>query len=178
MKSFITILLIMALSIPAFSQEKKKQEEETGLIKVEELPAVVIKRIGKDFSVYIPDRHIDQRVQDLEKNFVAYDIGKDYQGFESYLLLMETDTGTLSATYNNQGKLIRVVENYKNIRIPKEVMYSIYKTYPGWTIVNDKYLYTQEDGDVIKKQYNVKIQKKKETHRLIVHANGEILKVR
>jgi hypothetical protein len=178
MKSFITILLIMALSIPAFSQEKNKQEGETGLIKVEELPAVVIKRIGKDFSVYIPDHHIDQRVQELEKNFVAYDIGKDYQGSESYLLVMETDTGTLSATYNSQGKLIRVVENYKNIRIPKEVMYSIYKTYPGWTIVNDKYLYTQEDGDVIKKQYNVKIQKKKESRKLIVHANGEILKVR
>jgi hypothetical protein len=26
------------------------------------------------------------------------------------LLVMETDTGTLSATYNGKGKLIRVVE--------------------------------------------------------------------
>ncbi|MFT5251232.1 MAG: hypothetical protein ACI87N_000206 [Flavobacteriales bacterium] len=178
MKSLITLLLIIALSFPTFSQDKISQQEETGLMSVEALPAVVIKRIGKDFSVYIPDRHIDQRVQTLEKNFIAYDIGKDYQGAESYLLVMETDTGTLSATYNGKGKLIRVVEKYENIRVPKEVMYSIYKTYPGWTIVNDKYLYTQEDGDVIKKQYNVKIQKKNESRKLLVHANGDIVKVK
>jgi hypothetical protein len=35
-------------------------------MKVEELPAVVIKRIGADFSVYIPDNHPDKRCQKIE----------------------------------------------------------------------------------------------------------------
>jgi hypothetical protein len=33
-------------------------------MKVEELPAVVIKRIGADFSVYIPDNHLTKMSED------------------------------------------------------------------------------------------------------------------
>jgi hypothetical protein len=51
-------------------------------MKVEELPAVVIKRIGADFSVYIPDNHPDKDVRRLEEKFIAYDIGTDYEGLK------------------------------------------------------------------------------------------------
>jgi hypothetical protein len=91
---------------------------------------------------------------------------------------METKNGSLSATYNDKGKLIRVVERYQNVRLPNEVIYSVYKTYPDWTIVNDKYLYTQEEGDILKKQYNLKIKKGKQILKLTVHSNGHIVKVK
>jgi hypothetical protein len=35
------------------------------------------------------------------------------------------------------------------------VIYSIYRTYP-YTIVNDKYLYTQEEGDILKNNITLK----------------------
>jgi hypothetical protein len=177
MKSFIIALLFIGLSLPTYAQVKTKKNLESGVVKMEELPAVVIKRAGADFSVYIPDQNPDQKVRRMEEKFIAYDLGKDYEGYENYLVLMETKNGSLSATYNEKGKLIRVIENYKNVRLPSKVIYSIYKTYPGWTIVNDKYLYTQEEGDIIKKQYNLKIKKDKETRKLIVKANGDIIKV-
>jgi hypothetical protein len=178
MKSFIITLLLLGLTTSSYSQDKMKKDQEEGIMKMEELPAVVIKRVGKDFSVYLPDNHPDQDVRRLEEKFIAYDIGKDYEGYENYLLLMQTKDGSLSATYDENGKLIRVVENYKNVRLPNEVIYSIYKTYPDWSIVNDKYLYTQEEGDILKKQYNLKIKKDKQTLRLTVRANGDILKVK
>jgi len=178
MKSIIIALLLLGLTTSSYSQDKTKKNVEEGIIKMEELPAVVIKRVGTDFSVYLPDNNPDQDVRRMEEKFIAYDIGKDYEGYENYLLLMETKNGSLSATYNENGKLIRVVENYKNVRLPNEVIYSIYRTYPDWTIVNDKYLYTQEEGDILKKQYNLKIKKGKQTLRLTVRPNGDILKVR
>jgi hypothetical protein len=179
MKSFIITLLLLTLSVSSYSQDKKmKQDKEKGLMKMEELPAVVIKRVGADFSVYIPDNHPDKDVRRLEEKFIAYDIGKNYEGAETYLLIMKTKDGSLSVTYNDKGKLIRVIEEYKNVRLPNEVMYSIYRTYPDYTIVNDKYLYTQEDGDILKKQYNLKIKKGKEILKLTVRSNGEIVKVR
>ena len=55
-------------------------------------------------------------------------------------------------------------------------IFSIYKKYPGWRIVNDQFLYTQEDGDIIKKQYNLKVKKNKKTRRLVVQPNGEIIR--
>lgn len=172
MKSLI-IIFILSITITANAQVTEK-----GKIKIEELPGVVIKRVGNDFSVYIPDNNPDQRVKLVEEKFIAYDLGKDAEGFEEYLVVMEVKNGSLTATYNENGKLVRVVESFKNVKLPSEVIYSIYRTYPGWSIVNDSFLYTQEDGDIINKQYNIKIKKDKEVVKLVVRPNGEILKAK
>jgi hypothetical protein len=176
MKSFVIGLLVFGLTTLSYSQVKTDEGPKNGLMSIENLPGVVIKSAGKDFSVYIPDRNPDQNVRKLEDSFIAYDLGKDYEGYETYLVVMEIEKGSLAATYNENGKLMSVVENYKDVKLPSQVIYSVYKKYPGWEIVNDKYLYSQEDGDVIKKQYNIKIKNGKETRKLVVHADGEILK--
>jgi len=140
------------------------------------LPEIVIKKAGEDFSVYIPDKNPDSNIKRIEQKFIAYDLGKDNEGYDEYLLVMQLKKGTLAATYDENGKLIRVVENYKNVILPSQVIYSVYKKFPGWRIVNDKFLYTQEEGDIIKKQYNLKIKKNKEVRKLTVRPNGEIVK--
>ena len=174
MKTFIVILLFLGFAASTYSQ--KKTEKEQGKMDIINLPEIVIKKAGADFSVYIPDDNPDQSVRRLEEKFVAYDLGKDYEGSENYLLTMDIKNGSLAATYNENGKLIRVVENYKNVILPSAVIYSIYKNFPDWTIVNDKFLYTQTEGDIIKKQYNVKIKKNKEVRKLVVRPDGEIVK--
>lgn len=175
MKAFIIIVAFLGMSITSFSQDKKVKNNEEGTMKAVELPEIVIKTAGKDFSFYLPDKHPDPNVKKLEDEFIAYNIGTDYEGYDSYLVVFEGKKGTLSATYNANGKLTGVVENYKNIQLPAPVIYSIYKSYPGWKIVNDKYLYSQEDGDIIKKEYNLKIKKDKETINLKVNPKGEII---
>ena len=174
MKSFIIVLLFLGITTSSYSQ--KKQQKEEGSMEMINLPEIVIKRAGADFSIYIPDKNPDKSVNKIEQKFIAYDLGKDYEGTETYLLTMQLKKGSLAATYNENGKLIRVVENYKNVKLPSRVIFSIYKAFPDWTIVNDKFLYTQEEADIIKKQYNIKIKKGKEVRKLIVHPDGEILK--
>lgn len=169
MKTLIIILVFFAITTSSYCQD-------TGKIKIEELPEVIIKRAGKDFSIYLPSNSPDQSVKTVEEKFIAYDLGKDAEGAEEYLLIMKAKNGSLAATYDNTGKLIRVVEEFKNVKLPSQVIYSVYRTYPGWAIVNDKFLYTQEKGDVIKKQYNLKIKKDKDVVKLVVKPNGEIVK--
>lgn len=169
MKTFIIILVFLAVTTSSYSQD-------TGKIKIEELPEVIIKRAGKDFSVYLPSNSPDKRIKAVEEKFIAYDLGKDAEGAEEYLVIMKAKNGSLAATYDDKGKLVRVVEDFKNVRLPNQVIYSVYRTYPGWTIVNDKFLYTQEKGDVTKKQYNIKIKKDKDVVKLVVKPNGEIVK--
>lgn len=169
MKSLIIILFFLGLAAPTYSQDK-------GKIKVEELPEVVIKKAGKDFSIYLPDKNPDPTVKAVQEKFSAYDLGKDNEGFEEYLVVMSTKKGTLSATYDENGKIKGVVEEYQNVRLPSAVIYSILRTYPGWSIVKDKFLYSQEEGDITLKQYNVKIKKGKEIIKLVVRPNGEIKK--
>lgn len=173
MKSIIIALFLLGLNTVSFAQDKSNGEN--GNMKAIDLPGVVIKSVGKDFSVYLPDKNPDLNVQKLQEKFIAYNLGKDYEGYESFLVIMEGEKGTLAATYNENGKLTRVVENYKEVRLPQEVIYSVYKAYPGWTIVNDKFLYSQEEGNVKAKEYNLKISKNKESLKLLVKPNGEIL---
>lgn len=174
MKTFIVILLFVGFAASSYSQ--KKTEKEEGKMDIINLPEIVIKKAGADFSVYVPDDNPDPKVRRLEEKFVAYDLGKDYEGNETYLVTMEVKNGSLAATYNENGKLIRVVENYKNVVLPSNVIYSIYKNFPDWMIVNDKFLYTQTEGDIVKKQYNVKIKKNDDVRKLVVRPDGEIIK--
>jgi hypothetical protein len=172
MKTLIIALLFLGMTVSSYSQKKVMKE---GIMKMEDLPAVVIKSVGDDFSVYLPDMNADPKVRTLEDTFIAYDLGKNYAGYETYLVYMEIKGGSLAATYNEKGKLLRVVEEYKDVKLPAPVIYSVYKAYPGWEIVKDKYLYSQKEGDIEKKQYTLKIKNGKDTHKLTVHADGEIL---
>lgn len=176
MKSFIIITLFLGVCSITYSQDKKETGNGGDPMKAIELPEIVIKTAGKDFSYYLPDKENPSiSVNQLEKEFIGYDLGKDTEGYESYLVVFSNSKGTLSATYDEKGKLTSVVEKYNNIILPAPVIYNMYKSYPGWKIVNDKYLYTQENGDVTKKQYNVKLKKGKETIKLKVNPKGEIL---
>jgi hypothetical protein len=175
MKSIICLLVIVGFALTGYSQDKTSQSEESMSLK--KLPEIVIKRAGNDFSVYLPEfENQDAKIKQLQESFIAYDLGKDYEGYENYLVTMKVKDGSLVATYNEKGKLTRVVEKYENVKLPMDVIYGVYKTYPGWKISNDKYLYSQEDGDIVKKQYNLKLTKDNETKKIVVNSKGEILK--
>lgn len=151
MKSFIIILLLVGFAIPTHSQVKKTEKEETENLETKKLPEIVLKRVGDDFSVYLPDSNNPaMEVKKLEEKLISYDLGKDEEGSDEYLVVMELKNSTLAATYNSNGKLMRVVEEYKNVRFSTSVIHTIYKNYPDWKIVKDKFPYTQEDDTVIK----------------------------
>ncbi|WP_418264390.1 hypothetical protein [Flavobacterium faecale] len=175
MKSLIVILMAFGFAITSFSQEKPLEEE--GNMEITKLPEIVINKAEKDFSIYIHEHNADKNVRAIQEKFIAYDIGKDYEGFDEYLVIMKLKRGSLTAVYNENGKLIRVVENYKNVRLPFNVVISVFKAFPQWTIQNDKLYYEQAEGDMLKNEYKIKIKKDKEVKRLVVHPNGDILKV-
>jgi len=163
-------ILLLVFSPVVLGQGKQNVE-----LSSDELPTVVIKNAGDDFSVYLPDRNPDQRVRQLQDKFIGYNLGKNEEGFDEFLVLFEGEDASLAATYNEKGKLIRVVEKYQNVKLPRKVIFSVYKEYPDWTIVQDKFLYTQKDGDVLKKQYNLKIKNGNQTKKIVVKPNGDLL---
>lgn len=177
MKSIVRLLIVLGMSYTAMAQDAPKNGLEDEAMDSRNLPEIVIKKVGDDFSVYLPEYESkDQKIKHLQDAFIAYDLGKDYEGYENYLVTMKIKDGSLVATYNENGKLTRVVEKYDNVKLPMSVIYGVYKEFPGWQIINDKYLYAQEDGDIVKKQYNLKLKKDKETKKIVVNSKGQLLK--
>ena len=120
----IVILILCCFSLMSYSQSEESKTTSESL-PIEELPEIVLKKIGEDFSVYLPDRNPDMDVRQLQDYFIAYDLGKDFEGYDNYLVIMRNAKGTLTATYNDKGKLVRVVEKYENVRLPSDVIYSV-----------------------------------------------------
>ena len=106
--------MFLSISYSSFSQSNTTRSSNENL-DIEELPEIVLSKIGDDFSIYLPDKNPDLSVRQLQKYFVAYDLGKDFEGYENYLVMMKNDKGTLTASYNEKGKLTRVVEKYENV---------------------------------------------------------------
>lgn len=173
MKKIIMTLLFSGFITSSYSQyhHKKGSGPDPGNFETQEL---ITKNTAKNL-VYIPDKNPDGKVRGLQQKFSDYAPGKDYEGAKSYLVTMKIKNGSLAATYNNQGILTTVVENYENVKLPNTVVYTILQRFPKWEIINDTFLYIQQDGNVMKNQYSVKIKKEHEIRKLTVHANGELL---
>jgi hypothetical protein len=72
MKTFIITLLFLGLTISSYSQEKYRQLQEEGVMKVEDL--LRSKSAGDDFSIYLPDEY---RSESKSLRIVSsYDLGK------------------------------------------------------------------------------------------------------
>lgn len=174
MKTLIAILLFFGFTMSSYSQEPAVKDE--GSMELNKLPEVVIHKAEKDFSDYIRHDNPDEDVRKVQDEFIAYNIGKDYLGHDEYLLVLKRKIGSLIATYNENGKLTRVVENYKDVSLPMNVKIAIYKSYPQWLVIDDKLTYVQSEGKILKNEYNLKIKKDKKVKTLVVNPNGDIIK--
>ncbi|WP_413999019.1 hypothetical protein ACMDB5_00055 [Flavobacterium sp. W1B] len=175
MKAYIIVFLFLGFTNLSYSQNETELEPYNGNISMEISPTVAIRSIKDNSSVYLADRNPDPKVRKLQDSFIAHDLGKKLLDYETYLVHMEMKGSTLTATYNEKGTLVRVVENYINVKLPPKVIHSVNKKFHGWEIVSDKFLYSQEKGDILKKQYDIEIKKGDETRKLTVEPDGKII---
>jgi hypothetical protein len=172
MRTIITFVLCLSLFTVSYSQDNKSVNKKTETVKIEELPEVLISHAKK----YIPDNNPDAVVRNTQNEFVAYNVDDEYQNYNEYLVTLENEKGSLVATYNQKGVLIRVYEKYVNVELPREVINSVYLSYPEWIITKSKFEYSQQKGQIVKKAYHLKLKKDNKTQNLLVSSTGEIIK--
>jgi hypothetical protein len=105
MKTLIITLLFLGLTISSYLHEDRRSWRKE---LVQDLPAVVIKSVGDDFSVY-PRHECWSKVRTLEDSFYMI-LGKSWRLWN--VPSMEIKGGSLSV-YNENGKLISVIENIR-----------------------------------------------------------------
>ena len=171
MKTIITFVLCLSLFSVSYSQDKKPE-----ISKIEELPEVSISQVKKDISKYIPDNNPDAVVRNIQNEFLSYKLNDECKNFDEYLVTIENKEGSLVATYNEKGLLMGISEKYVNVELPREVIYSVYLSYPEWTIAKSKFEYSQQKGQILKKTYHLQLKKDNKTQNILVSSTGEIIK--
>jgi len=103
------------------------------------------------------------RVKKLEEEVLKYD-NKEMRSlyddeYDTYSVSFYVPEGKIIAAIDKNGKIIRTIEKYNNVRLPLVVTQAIAKRFPNWGIIEDVYLINYHcKKDSIKQEYKVKLK--------------------
>ena len=148
MKKLIIGLFLFGLTTQIFAQITK-------------LPEVTIKAVNYKYLSAVDQNVEEINVLNLAEVVAKYnlkftDLYNDE--FDSYSVTFYIPDGHIVAAYDDNGKLLRTIEKFKNVRLPMSIREKVMEKFPNWVIANDVYTvkYESKDG-VAKKQYKMKL---------------------
>ena len=141
MKKLILVLFVLGLTGQVFSQ----------ITKVEELSEVVVTAVNYKYLNAIDSEEAAIPVKLLERKAAAYNIQESdvYDDeYDYYTVSFFIPDGKIVAAYDAEGKVLRTIEKFKNIKLPLAVSQAVLERFPNWEIISDVYLvhYTDQKG--------------------------------
>lgn len=79
---------------------------------------------------------------------------------------IKSNKGKAIAIYDEDFQLKEVYMNFENFYPSRQFIESFYKDYPGWTVLNLKYLAYGNDSELHKQVYRLKIEKNGKLKRI------------
>ncbi|MBC8755874.1 nicotinate-nucleotide adenylyltransferase [Kordia sp. YSTF-M3] len=166
MKKLFLFLLVCGLTTPLFAQ-------------VIELDTVVIRPIKYKYIYEVVDDDIDQNVKDLQIKLGKFDVTKEEyynDEYDSYTVSFYIPKGYAVATYDKDGKLLRTIERYKNVKLPFAVSQALLERFPNWIVDKDIYKVSYSEPKwESKKIYKLKLTNGEKTIRVKTDQYGNFL---
>ncbi|MGY8914183.1 MAG: nicotinate-nucleotide adenylyltransferase [Flavobacteriales bacterium] len=168
MKTAITFFIALILTTNLWAQEPK----------TEELSEVVVTAVNYKYLSSIDSKVTPTTVKLLERKVASYKI-KNENIFEDeypfYTVSFYIPEGKIVAVYDEDGKILRTIERFKNLDLPEVVLQSLEKKYPGWKIVDDVYLIDYNHQKGVNRTFKIKLQKRKKTLKVKLDEKGNYL---
>ena len=168
MKKLILGLFIFGLTTQVFAQ----------VTKVEQLSEVVVTAVNYKYLNQTDNKDAAVPVKLLERKAAAYDIqAQDFyqDDFDYYTVSFHIPDGKLVAVYNPEGKILRTIEKYNDIRLPEAVSQSLTDRFPNWVATSDVYRIVYREDRGAKKVYKLKLKNGDKTMRVKMNEDGEYL---
>lgn len=126
-----------------------------------------------------PEKVADISVKTLEEKVANFNL-KDAEfysdDYELYSVQFYIPNGKILAAYDKEGKLLRTVEKFKDVRLPNNVMKAVGERFPNWRFTKDVYFVKyHESSDKAKKFYKIKLENGDKTLRVKVDEDGNFL---
>ncbi|GAA4300648.1 hypothetical protein [Aestuariibaculum suncheonense] len=121
------------------------------------------------------------RISSLETLVANYDVTKQ-SFYDEKLTTYKIDfkegdkkDGVITAVFDTDGNLVKSLERFKNIRLPRVVLDAINDVYPGAIIKTNTYVVSYNENSGTNKIYKVKIDANGNTKSLKVDSNGKFI---
>ena len=168
MKKFIVGLFVLGLTSQVFSQ----------ITEVEQLSEVVVTAVNYKYLNAVDNTEAAIPVQMLERKAAAFNVQEqDYymDDFDYYTVSFFIPEGKIVAVYDADGKIMRTIEKFENIKLPKAVNTALAERFPNWELVSDTYRVTYSETKGANKTYKLKLKNGDKTMRVKMSDKGEFL---
>ncbi len=166
-----TMMLVIPIFILGFSIRSFAQVS---------LPEVIIKVAAANYKYLksVSDTTEAQPVKMLQKMAATYDVKNSsfYEDeYQDYFISFFIPQGEILAAYDQDGKLLRTVEKYKDMALPTVVRKSVIDRFPQWSIAEDTYLVNYSEAEGGKKVYKLTLINGDKRLKVKTNEKGEFL---
>ena len=169
MKKLILGLLALGLTTQFYAQVVND-----GMLPEVEVRAMNYKYLNSvdNTAAPVPVKLLEQEVANY--NILENDLYSDE--YETYEVSFFIPEGRIVAVYDDKGKLVRTIEKFQNISVPKDVSKSVTKRFPGFIIFKDTYKvsYHRDEG-VVKQEYKLTLKNGDQVLKVKTDSKGKFI---
>jgi hypothetical protein len=165
--------LLIGLLVFGFTTQFYAQVINDGM-----LPEVIVRATNYKYLNSVDRTEASVPVKFLHDAVAKYDIRSSefYEdGDDFYRVYFYIPDGRIVAAYDRNGKILYTIEKFKDVALPKDVVASVNKRFPGWTIAKDVYKVNYDVENGSEKQYKLVLENGNEKIRIKIDDNGVFL---
>ncbi len=94
----------------------------------------------------------------LQRKVAAFNLeNSDYyqDDYDYYQISFFIPDGKILAAYNAEGKIIRTIEKFENVKLPESVNLAVLDRFPGWVVSEDVYLVKYHETKGVSHTYKI-----------------------
>lgn len=167
MKKLILGLLAIGFAIQSFAQ-----------IVPEKLSEVVISATNYKYLNEVGLTNASIAVEVLESKVASFDLkNSEYYSddYDTYEITFYIPDGYILAAYDKDGVILRTIEKFKDVTLPREVINSVSKRYPNWVFKSDVYKVSYHDKHGITKKYKITLTNGDKRIKVFTDEHGDFL---
>jgi len=169
MKKLITTVLFLGMLPALFAQE----------IRTEELSEVVLYATNyKYLNSLASEEPAAIPVKMLQRKVAAFNLeSSDYyqDDYDYYQISFYIPDGKILAAYDANGKIIRTIEKFEDVKLPESVNNAVLDRFPGWVVSEDVYLVRYHEKKGVSKTYKVTLKNGDKTLKIKLDDKGNFL---
>lgn len=172
MKKLVFGAMLIGFASLGYSQNLDRGKNTINLTGVEVSP------VNQNYLNNVDGGAVSVKVLDLQKRASRYNIKESsFYDFNSdmdnsYVVRFKGDNGRILAIFDQSGKIIKALENYKDLVLPIAVRNAAYKELPGWAFYGTTYTVSY-NGKNAKKMYKVQMKNNNEKENLKFTIDGK-----
>ncbi len=172
MKKVLLLFVATAFTLSFYAQEDKTAErKELFEVVVYATNYKYLQNVKTTKAASIPVKELERKVAEFDVKESGY-YKDEYDLYEVNFYIPE---GTILAAYDRDGKILRTIERFNDVDLPKAVQIAVAERFPEWTITKDVYLVDYREKWGVDKRYKLKRENGDKVLRVKMSEKGEFL---